>query len=62
MIELTLDQIEEADNACEGFCASCGHQQPCVEPDAENYECEECGEPEVFGAQQIVLLGKVAVT
>lgn len=40
-----------------GLCLACGAERDCVEPDAENYPCEACGEEQVFGAEQIVLLG-----
>ena len=39
----------------DGFCLACGAQRGDCEPDAENYECDECGENEVFGAAQIIL-------
>jgi len=42
-----------------GFCFECGYEQDGVEPDAEGYACEECGCPEVFGAEQIVLMGGI---
>jgi hypothetical protein len=37
-----------------GFCIACGHEQDGCEPDARNYECEVCGECEVFGAQELL--------
>lgn len=60
---LTQDRIMEAaqremfgmDNP--GFCRSCGHEQEGCEPDARNYQCEECGEREVFGASELMLMG-----
>lgn len=38
-----------------GFCASCGADADGVEPDAREYECEACGEPAVFGAEELLL-------
>lgn len=35
-----------------GFCRSCGAEAYGVEPDARGYECEECGEPQVAGAEE----------
>ncbi|MFA5758678.1 MAG: hypothetical protein WC942_04875 [Clostridia bacterium] len=40
-----------------GFCLNCGAEHDCVEPDARKYECEECGERQVYGAQEILLMG-----
>ena len=38
-----------------GFCLICGAEIEGVEPDAENYECEACGAPFVFGAEELLL-------
>jgi len=42
-----------------GFCLACGAESFHVELDAANYECEECGDLEVFGAAEILLRGLV---
>lgn len=38
-----------------GFCTACGHSQDGCEPDAQNYECENCGEHKVMGAELILI-------
>lgn len=38
-----------------GVCLACGDQADQVEPDAEGYECEACGEQSVFGAEQLLM-------
>ena len=38
-----------------GVCVACGAEPDCVESDAENYECESCGENAVFGAEQLLI-------
>jgi hypothetical protein len=38
-----------------GFCTACGADHYECEPDARNYECEECGETAVFGAEELLL-------
>ncbi len=40
-----------------GFCLACGEEQDGCEPDAEGYECESCGEPQVYGAETVLLMG-----
>lgn len=40
-----------------GFCNACGAEADSCEPDAQNYECEICGEREVFGAEFLMLAG-----
>jgi hypothetical protein len=39
-----------------GFCIKCGAEVEGVEPDAEKYECECCGENGVYGAEQLMFL------
>ncbi len=39
-----------------GFCIVCGTEHTGIEPDARNYVCEECGEAEVFGAEEILMM------
>ena len=40
-----------------GFCTACGAEIYGVEPDARGYECDECGENKVYGAEECVLMG-----
>ena len=39
----------------DGICLACGEDAMGVEPDAEGYECECCGERAVMGAENILL-------
>lgn len=39
-----------------GFCIACGEDADGCEPDARNYECDSCGESEVFGASEILMM------
>ena len=41
----------------DGFCIVCGAEAYGVEPDAQGYECEECEEEAVYGAEQLLLEG-----
>ena len=38
-----------------GFCLACGEEAEGVEPDAQRYECEACGEARVYGAEELLL-------
>jgi hypothetical protein len=49
--------LEEDMDTTTGICLACWEEQEGCEPDARNYECESCGEKQVFGAQEIVLMG-----
>ena len=39
----------------EGFCVECGAGRGGCEPDAQNYECENCGKRAVFGAEELMM-------
>ena len=38
-----------------GFCTSCGAEQMGVEPDANGYQCEACGQMAVTGAEELLM-------
>lgn len=38
-----------------GLCLACGNEQGGCEPDARGYGCEACGEPAVFGAEELFM-------
>ena len=58
---ITVDRVAEAveremstlDNP--GFCLACGDEAMGCEPDAREYECEACGERQVFGAAELLI-------
>ena len=53
--EYLCDVIAADDNI--GICIACANEQGGAEPDAENYECEACGELTVYGAEQLLIMG-----
>lgn len=59
MRKFSLEDIEAAMGEYLGFCLACGAARDCCEPDARNYECEECGERQVFGAEELIIMGAV---
>ena len=55
-----LEEVEEAMHDSMGFCIACGAMsEDMVEPDARNYHCYECDENEVFGAEELFVMGLV---
>jgi uncharacterized OB-fold protein len=54
VLQKAIDLLEEGEEFA-GVCKACGAIAYEVEPDARNYACEECGEDEVFGAEEIVI-------
>jgi predicted RNA-binding Zn-ribbon protein involved in translation (DUF1610 family) len=58
MAKITLEQVMDAvatDNYM-GICVKCGYEQEGVEPDARKYECEDCGEHKVYGAEELLFM------
>jgi hypothetical protein len=55
----TLEQVVAADDDQAGFCLACGFEQGGCEPDARRYACESCGEKQVYGASELVFMGRV---
>lgn len=45
-----------------GGCLACGELADGVEPDAREYTCESCGEPKVYGAEELLLMGLARVS
>jgi hypothetical protein len=44
-----------------GWCLKCGQEVPHVEPDARQYMHERCGEPKVYGLQELLVMNLVRV-
>jgi len=40
-----------------GWCLNCGKRVTGVEPDAHEYTCPKCGQNEVYGAEEIAIMG-----
>ena len=59
---ITVDRVAEAverrmttlDNP--GFCLACGEEAMGCEPDAREYECECCGERQVYGSDELLIM------
>ena len=57
-IERVMDAAEREMTGLDnpGFCLACGNEQEGCEPDARRYECEACGERQVYGAAELVVM------
>ena len=61
---VTLTQSELDDYLMEGdvgFCLACGEAAYQVEPDARRYTCEECGERQVYGLEELLLQNLIEI-
>jgi len=52
----TIVEAAESDDG-RGFCLACGEEHYDIEPDAREYLCESCGADEVYGAEELLLMG-----
>lgn len=52
-----IDGIEN----CLGLCTHCGEETDGCEPDACNYECPSCGEKQVFGLEELMVMGMITI-
>lgn len=57
--ERLCEAVERYNATCDnpGFCIACGADAEGCEPDARGYECEVCGERQVYGAEELVWMG-----
>lgn len=46
----------------QGFCIFCGEEHDCIEPDARKYQCENCNKAGVYGTEELLLMGRIAIT
>lgn len=57
-MKFSLEQIEEGMENYWGYCINCGESRECTEPDATEYPCEDCGTNTVYGAEELLIMGK----
>jgi hypothetical protein len=60
-ILITMDELEAAREDYLGYCVFCGEERGECEPDAREYECETCGQPGVYGAEELLIMGALTV-
>jgi len=56
---ITIDEYEELMGLNVGFCLKCGAEREMTEPDAECYDCPDCGHNEVYGLETLLVMGYV---
>lgn len=57
----TVSAREIIEDRNTGLCRACGEEAYGVEPDARKYRCESCGEHEVYGLEELLIMGEVEV-
>ena len=55
--ERIMEAIENAFTTLDnpGFCIICGVDADGCEPDARGHQCESCGAPAVYGAEELLI-------
>lgn len=59
---MNTETYHELDQSYTGLCIGCGAERDGCEPDARNYDCEECEKNLVFGAQELLVMGRIIVS
>lgn len=58
---IAQQEYENAARNLLGWCTTCEEfTRDCTEPDAEEYDCDQCGEDTVYGAEQALIMGLIA--
>ena len=58
-ITITEAEYRNLTNDNGGFCLACGDEAFGVEPDARRYECESCEQKQVYGAEELLIMGRL---
>jgi len=62
MRNITEYEYLEATNSYLGWCTTCEEfTRDCCEPDAHQYDCPECRENHVYGAEEALLQGFIYI-
>jgi hypothetical protein len=56
---ITAEQYHLLDDNMFGICIACRNTQSGCEPDARRFTCEACGEKEVYGPHEFLMMGLV---
>lgn len=57
---VTIEEVMENDEMMMGYCTECEDwTRDCCEPDAREYDCPDCEENTVYGAQELLIMGLV---
>lgn len=59
---MTEAEYRSLDARMVGLCIACGEERECTEPDACGYPCPACGARKVYGAQELLLRGRITIT
>lgn len=58
---MTQEEYEDATEGYEGRCLACGAVHGECEPDARRYPCDECEAEQVYGVEELLMMGRVLI-
>ena len=58
-IVLSESEYDYARSEYLGYCLNCGEERSSCEPDACEYSCKACGENQVYGAEELLMMGRL---
>lgn len=59
MLSPTIEEIREAIDSYTGWCTHCKKfTRSMTESDAREYDCPDCGQNTVFGAEEALIMGE----
>jgi len=62
VVTMSEEDFVALSSDCGGVCLACGeHVHGGVEPDACGYKCGGCGEPQVYGAEEALMMGRIEI-
>ncbi len=62
-MKLTQERYQELTDDNAGYCKHCDAiRNENVEPDADGYDCDECGKPEVMGVENALIYEHIEIT
>jgi len=62
MIEMTEDEYRDNVETYSGICLACKDTTfGGVEGDARKYKCESCDENQVYGTEELLIMGKIDI-
>jgi CRISPR/Cas system-associated protein Cas10 (large subunit of type III CRISPR-Cas system) len=59
MFNISEETYQELRDDNGGACTSCSQFVYGVEPDARKYTCEHCGDPSVYGIEELLMMGMI---
>ena len=62
-MKISMEDFQDRCNDYEGYCTTCRDftRFEC-EPDAREYECPDCSQPTVYGAEEAMMMGLLGIS